>query len=111
MTEEGLKEANREFSRLEKMQSGSAEYTVSMTYLDWMTTIPWQLETKDNINIKKARAILDEDHYDLSKVKDRITSYNVCYTKLLRRGRLSGGGALAGVAAVLAGRAALRRAF
>ncbi len=75
MTEEGLKEANREFSRLEKMQSGSAEYTVSMTYLDWMTTIPWQLETKDNINIKKARAILDEDHYDLSKVKDRIIEY------------------------------------
>lgn len=75
MTEEALKEANREFSRLEKMQSGSSEYTVSMTYLDWMTTIPWQLETKDNINIRKARQVLDEDHYDLTKVKDRIIEY------------------------------------
>lgn len=75
MSEEGLKESKREFSRLEKMQAGSAEYTVSMTYLDWMTTLPWQQTTKDNINIRKARQILDEDHYELKKVKERIVEF------------------------------------
>lgn len=75
MPEEARKEANREFSRLEKMQAGSAEYTVSMTYLDWLTTLPWQEETKDSINIRKAREILDNDHYNLKKVKERIIEY------------------------------------
>ncbi len=75
MTEEALKESKREFARLEKMQTGSAEYTVSMTYLDWMTSLPWQNITKDNINIRKARQILDEDHYELKKVKERIVEF------------------------------------
>ncbi len=75
LPEHAMKEAKRELNRLEKMQSGSAEYTVSMTYLDWMVSLPWNKETKDEINIKRAQEILDEDHYNLKKVKERIIEY------------------------------------
>ncbi len=75
MPEEALKESRRELSRLERMQTGSAEYTVSRTYLDWMTTLPWSKETEDQIDMVKARKILDADHYDLTKVKDRIIEF------------------------------------
>lgn len=75
LPEEALKEAKRELSRLERMQPGSAEYTVSRTYLDWMTALPWQKETVDSLDMLKARKILDQDHYDLVKVKDRIIEF------------------------------------
>ena len=75
LPEEAKKEAKRELNRLEKMQSGSAEYTVSMTYLDWMVSLPWNIESKDEINISKAQQILDADHYNLKKVKERIIEY------------------------------------
>ena len=57
------------------MHSSSSEYTVASTYLDWLTSLPWQKSTKDNLNIKKARKILDEDHYGLEKAKKRIIEY------------------------------------
>ncbi|MCD8139666.1 MAG: endopeptidase La [Planctomycetaceae bacterium] len=75
LPEEALKEARRELSRLERMQAGSAEYTVSRTYLDWMTALPWKVETEDQLDLAKARKILDDDHYDLTKVKDRIIEF------------------------------------
>ena len=75
LPEYAMKEAKRELNRLEKMQSGSAEYTVSMTYLDWMISLPWNKETRDEINIKRAQEILDADHYNLKKVKERIIEY------------------------------------
>ncbi|MCD8351338.1 MAG: endopeptidase La [Planctomycetaceae bacterium] len=75
LPEEALKEARRELSRLERMQAGSAEYTVSRTYLDWMTALPWKVETTDQLDLVKARKILDADHYDLTKVKDRIIEF------------------------------------
>ena len=75
LPEEALKEAKRELSRLERMQPGSAEYTVSRTYLDWMTALPWNKETTDQLDMVKARKILDQDHYDLAKVKDRIIEF------------------------------------
>ncbi len=75
LPEEALKEARRELSRLERMQAGSAEYTVSRTYLDWMTALPWKVETEDQLDLAKARKILDADHYDLTKVKDRIIEF------------------------------------
>ena len=75
LPEHAMKEAKRELNRLEKMHSGSAEYTVSMTYLDWMVSLPWNKETKDEINIKRAQEILDADHYNLKKVKERIIEY------------------------------------
>ena len=70
-----LKVAEKELDRLSKMSTMSAEYTVSRTYLDWLTELPWSLSTEDNLDIKDASRILDEDHYDLTKVKKRILEY------------------------------------
>jgi ATP-dependent Lon protease len=64
--------AERELSRLERIPSASAEHAVIRTYLDWLVTIPWSRITEDNLDLERARAILDEDHYDMEKVKDRI---------------------------------------
>ena len=75
LPEEAKKEASRELARLAKMHPSSAEYTVASTYLDWITTLPWHASTKDTLNIKKARNILDEDHYGLEKPKRRIVEY------------------------------------
>ena len=72
----GIEEiANKELSRLEKMNPASAEYTVSLTYLDYLITLPWAKRTEDNLDINRAEQILNEDHYDLEKVKDRILEY------------------------------------
>ncbi len=75
LPEEAQKEASRELDRLSKMHPSSAEYTVASTYLDWMTSLPWNKNTKDNLNIKKARKVLDDDHYGLEKPKRRIIEY------------------------------------
>ena len=75
LPEEAAKEAKRELDRLSKMHPSSAEYTVSLTYLDWLTELPWNESTKDNLNIKKARKILDDDHFGLEKAKKRIIEY------------------------------------
>jgi ATP-dependent Lon protease len=75
MTEEARKEADRELDRLANMPAAAAEYTVARTYLDWMINLPWQKSTEDNLDVKRAARILDEDHYDLDKVKERIVEY------------------------------------
>ncbi len=67
--------AEKELDRLSKMSTMSAEYTVARTYLDWLTEIPWAVNTEDNLDIGGASAILDEDHYNLAKVKKRILEY------------------------------------
>jgi ATP-dependent Lon protease len=64
--------AERELGRLERIPSASAEYSVIRTYLDWLISIPWRRTTEDNLDLARARQILDEDHYDIEKVKDRI---------------------------------------
>ncbi len=69
------KAADRELDRLSKVPQASPEYSVIRTYLDWLVTLPWNSETADHIDIKAARVILDEDHYDLDKIKDRIIEY------------------------------------
>src|SRR5579864_4294897 len=69
------KAADRELDRLSKVPQASPEYSVIRTYLDWLVTLPWNVETADHIDIKAARVILDEDHYDLDKIKDRIVEY------------------------------------
>jgi ATP-dependent Lon protease len=75
MPEGARKEAERELGRLEAMPEQSPEYGWIRTYLDWMTEIPWDVRTEDNLEIDAARAILDEDHTGLSDVKDRIVEY------------------------------------
>jgi ATP-dependent Lon protease len=76
MPAEARKECERELKRLEKMTPASAEYMVARTYLEWMTALPWQTSSgSDEIDITRAQAILDEDHYDLEKVKQRILDY------------------------------------
>jgi ATP-dependent Lon protease len=75
LPEEAKKEALRELERLSRMHPSSAEYTVASTYLDWITALPWQQSTQDNLDTKKARKVLDEDHYGLEKAKKRIIEY------------------------------------
>lgn len=75
MPEEAEKEARRELDRLRKLPTAAAEYGVIRTYLDWLVGLPWQKATEDQLDIARARKILDEDHYDLEKVKDRILEY------------------------------------
>ncbi len=75
MPEEAEKEARRELDRLSKIPSAAAEYGVIRTYLDWLTSLPWQIETEDDLGIAHARQVLDEDHYDLDEIKERILEY------------------------------------
>jgi ATP-dependent Lon protease len=75
LPEEAKKAAERELSRLEKLPPVAAEYGVIRTYLEWLVDLPWSRETEDNLDIAHAREVLDEDHYDLEEVKDRILEY------------------------------------
>jgi ATP-dependent Lon protease len=75
MPEEVRKVAEKELKRLQKMHPASAEYIVSRTYLEWLTELPWSVETEDNLDVKHAAQVLDEDHYDLEQVKKRILEY------------------------------------
>jgi len=69
------KEANKQLERLDMMHPDAVESTMVRTYIEWLVELPWSVSTKDNIDIKKARDILDEDHYDLDKVKERILEF------------------------------------
>jgi ATP-dependent Lon protease len=75
MPEEAEKEARRELDRLSKLPTAAAEYGVIRTYLDWLTSLPWSIETDDDLDIGNARKVLDEDHYDLDEIKERILEY------------------------------------
>jgi len=75
LPEDVEKAARRELARLEKLPSAAAEYGVIRTYLDWILTLPWNATTEDNLDLEQARTVLDEDHFDLNKVKERIIEY------------------------------------
>lgn len=75
LSEEALKEANRELSRLDRIPASSPEYSIIRTYLETLTSLPWNVLSTSEIDIEHARTILDEDHYDLEKIKERILEY------------------------------------
>src|SRR4029078_2773135 len=70
--EDVRKEADRELSRLERLSTQSPEYQITRSYLDLILELPWDKQTEDNLDLARARAVLDEDHYDLKEVKQRI---------------------------------------
>ncbi|MBI5651586.1 MAG: endopeptidase La [Chloroflexi bacterium] len=86
MTPEAEKEAKRELGRMKSMPPAAAEYHVIKTYLDWLCELPWSKTSEDNLEIARARQILDEDHYDLKEVKARILEYLSVRKLRLERG-------------------------
>ena len=84
MPNEVKREAEKQLRRLEQMHPESSEASLVRTYLDWLVDLPWSKKTKDNLNIKKAKEVLDEDHYDLEKIKERILEY-LAVNKLRRK--------------------------
>jgi len=75
MPEEVEKESNKQLKRLEQMHPDAAESGVIRTYIEWLAELPWSVATQDNLDLKAAQNVLDEDHYDLEKVKERIVEY------------------------------------
>jgi len=75
MSEEAHREAMREFDRLTKMPPAAAEYSVARTYLEWLIALPWKKETVDNVDLVHARTVLDEDHWGLGKIKERLLEH------------------------------------
>ena len=75
LPEDALKAAERELGRLERLPSAAAEYGVIRSYLEWILTLPWSTVTEDNLDLDNARKVLDADHFDLDKVKERIIEY------------------------------------
>ena len=75
LPEEVRKAAERELSRLERLPPAAAEYGVIRTYLDWIVQLPWSTATDDDLDLERAREVLDEDHFDLDRVKERIIEY------------------------------------
>src|SRR5574341_95039 len=84
MPVEAKREADKQLKRLEQMHPESSEASLVRTYLDWLVDLPWSKQTKDNLNIKKAKQVLDEDHYNLEKIKERILEY-LAVNKLRRK--------------------------
>ena len=78
MPEEARKAADNELERLRIIPPESAEHSMVRTYLEWLVNLPWAVSTEDHLDIPHARQVLDEDHYDLEKIKDRILEYLAC---------------------------------
>jgi len=75
LPEEVRRQVDRELARLEKLPQAAAEHGVIRTYLEWIASLPWQLATEDNLDLHHARGVLDADHYDIERVKDRILEF------------------------------------
>ncbi len=89
LPEVARKQVDRELARLERLQPAMAEYGVIRAYLEWIAALPWDKETEDDLDLQHARKVLDEDHYDIEQVKDRILEFLA--VRQLRGGRETGG--------------------
>lgn len=85
MPEEVEKQARRELDRLARLPTAAAEYGVIRTYLDWLASLPWSIITEDNLDIAHARQVLDQDHYGLEDIKERILEYLAVRKRRLER--------------------------
>ncbi|MCD6291862.1 MAG: endopeptidase La, partial [Deltaproteobacteria bacterium] len=87
MPKQALEESTKQLERLERMHPDAAEANIIRTYIDWMIEVPWHKKTRDNLDLSKARKILEEDHYGLGKIKERIIEYlAVCKLKSKMKG-------------------------
>ena len=87
MPKPALEESTKQLERLERMHPDAAEANIIRTYIDWMIEVPWHKKTRDNLNLTKARKILEDDHYGLGKIKERIIEYlAVCKLKSKMKG-------------------------
>jgi ATP-dependent Lon protease len=86
LPEDVRKQVDRELSRLQRLQPAMAEYGVVRGYLEWIASLPWDKSTEDNLDLKHARAVLDEDHYDIEQVKDRIIEFLAVRSLTSKRG-------------------------
>src|SRR5437763_17128384 len=75
MSDQSLKNTHRKLYLLEKIPTASPEYSIIRTYLELLTSLPWSKSTGEQIDVPRARQVLDQDHYDLEKIKDRILEY------------------------------------
>ncbi len=103
--------ADRELSRLQKLPQASAEHGVIRTYLEWIASLPWSIATEDNLDLAHAREVLDADHYDIEKVKDRIIEFLAVRSLLGGRADISGGSVLCFVGPPGVGKTSLGRSI
>ena len=103
------KQVDRELTRLERLQPAMAEYGVVRAYLEWIASLPWDKETEDNLDLEHAREVLDEDHYDIEQVKDRILEFLA--VRKLRGGRESQGSVVCFVGPPGVGKTSLGRSM
>src|SRR5687767_6526135 len=87
LPEEALREVNREYDRLRRMNPGAPEYTVARTYIDWMLSLPWNTATEDNLDLKEVKKVLDADHSGLDKIKERIIEF-LAVRKVKKEGKI-----------------------
>jgi Lon-like ATP-dependent protease len=73
--EQPLKVINDELAKLSTLESASSEYNITRNYLDWLTSLPWGVHTQDNLDLNHAEVVLDEDHYGLKDIKERILEF------------------------------------
>jgi ATP-dependent Lon protease len=111
LPEEARKQVDRELNRLERLQPAMAEYGVIRSYLEWIASLPWGVSTEDNLDLEHARVVLDEDHFDIEQVKDRLLEFLAVRKLAGGRGNISAGSILCFVGPPGVGKTSLGRSM